>query len=113
VGILLSILILTILIFLIVHWIVHISMVKNEGCKYGWGTFKRFKKEFDKYEWNNHGYSSSLFNYCEGGYIHADIYKFNNKGMIMRDPFSYLLSKIYIRKHCSYVKPKRNVVKWK
>jgi hypothetical protein len=96
----------------VITWGVHITMVKGEGCEYGWGTYEQFKREFDKCNWHNGSYGEALVDYDKGGYIHASIYKFNNKGMIMRDPFSYWATCLYIRKHHRIIKPKRNTVNW-
>jgi hypothetical protein len=104
------------LIFSMIIWGVHISMIRNDGCAYGWATYSKFKREFNKYTWNfDYIFTDSLFNYPEGGYLHASIYRFNNKGMIMRDPVSYLLSALYIRNYIkrNYKIPnKKNVVEW-
>lgn len=95
-------------------------MMKEDSYKYsnGWGNYKKFKKEFNKYEWDlDNTFTDSLFNYSQGGYLHASIYRFDNKGMIMIDPISYLLSVIYINKYIrkhriKIVKIKKEIIKW-
>jgi hypothetical protein len=103
------------LFILLITWGVHISMVKGEFCPYGWATYSKFKREFDKYNWEwDKCFENSLFDYPSGGYIHASIFKFDYKGMIMRDPFSYFLSALYIRRYIrKNIKPyRKDKVKW-
>jgi hypothetical protein len=100
---------------LTIGWGVHISMVKGENIPQGWASFKKFKREFDKYNWQWDGFwNNSLFNYSQGGYLHASIFKFDHKGMKMTDPISFLLSCLYIRKYIrTQIKPyRKDMVKW-
>jgi hypothetical protein len=111
-----TLIIIAFMIFLVVSttWLVHISMVKGEDCDYGKGDFKAFKREFDKYNWSNDGFfENSLFDYHNGSKLHASIYKFNHKGMIMNNPIEYFKSVIHIRRYCKkHFKPKKNIVDW-
>lgn len=100
-----------------VDWLVHISMVKENGKAYGWASYKRFVEEFDKVDWKpDELFSGSLFskeNYSHKDKIHANIIQFNNKGMIIYDPFSYLLTKFYIKKWIKQNRPINKVKEWR
>ena len=92
-----------------VMWSVHIEMNKENGMPYDWCTFKRFKKEFDKYR--NHpqlekgafgGESIFLYgaNCSHIVYLHASIIEFNGKCMILypHSYFWYCIWKWYFNK---------------
>ncbi|MGM0409113.1 MAG: hypothetical protein ACQEQF_00005 [Bacillota bacterium] len=92
------------IILIILDWLTHISMVRNNTEKYGWSNFNKFKEKFEEY--NMIEYEDELFN---GSYIryknryedfckvHADIIMFDNKGMILGF-ISYIKFKLFIMK---------------
>jgi hypothetical protein len=91
-------------IILLATYLSHISMNKEEGVPYGWGTYKQFLKLYNKYTWvANENFRWSLFskeriNYWENtGYLHASIFKFNNKCFIFYNPISYFRAVLLIR----------------
>ncbi|GLI82536.1 hypothetical protein ANABIO32_02230 [Rossellomorea marisflavi] len=105
-------LILIIALFSLVPWLAHISMVQGSGLDYGWTNYNTFIKVFDKYEWTNDPvYKNSLFHDEDGSRIHANIYRFGHKGMIMRSPVDYYRSVFHIKKQYNEVKPK-NKIDW-
>lgn len=79
-------------------WIVHISMVKEQTTQYGWAGHKKFIEQFHKAEWEYQPYwRKSLFGKeYEKDQYHANIFKFNSKGMIINNPVSYLIVKLYV-----------------
>lgn len=89
-------------------WLAHVMMVRDEGIDYGWASYDRFKKEFNKVDWRyEEDFKRSLFGHEERltftnrDMYHAGVIKFNYKGMIMYDPISYFMSGLYVR---SYIK---------
>src|SRR5690606_27286010 len=95
-----------------VNWFIHIHMTVSYSDQYGWSGYSRFKQKFSEYEWRcENGYRYSLFANGYTNEVHASIIKFDNKGMVMIDPVSFLLTQLYVRK---YIKNnyKKNVVKW-
>lgn len=103
-----------------ISWSVHISMTRSSTKRYGygWASFKKFKREFDKIEWE---YKSIWKNSLFGNYLtlsssqfHASIIEFNTKGMIMRTPLDWYLAKRYVKKHIknNFLPPKPPKVKW-
>lgn len=99
-----SIFTLLVLIFIIANWFLHLSMMNDDKCMiYGWGTYKKFKREFEKYEYEyDENFKRSLFSYNRGdAYLHANIIKFKDIGMKICDPISYLFVVIIIYKHCN------------
>lgn len=90
----------TLFILLIVDWIIHISQTKCFSKHYGYGSFKDFRKQFQKYNWSN----DNVFRYglwdrenkCE---FHASIVKFNDIGMILKNPIDWLLVRIFVFKY--------------
>lgn len=98
----LLIFVMCILIVLSVGWVVHISQVNDFTMENGWAGYKVFKREFEKIDWkHDKRFSRSLF---EKGRLHetechANIIQFNDKGMKMHNPFSYLLAMIHIQRY--------------
>ncbi|MDT0160387.1 hypothetical protein [Bacillus sp. AG4(2022)] len=83
------------LVLILVAWVVHIFMVKDHCKVSGKASYRNFKREFAKHKWEIREFKDSLFS-DTGGYIHADVFKFNDKGMYMKDPVSYVLCKLHI-----------------
>lgn len=96
----------SIAIFLI-GYLTHISMCKDQDLPYGYGTFKDFIREFNKYNnWIIKSYEGSFFSegddwekYC----IHADIIMFDGKIMILY-PISYFKFKVWSKKKWKQMK---------
>ncbi len=89
------------LLLLIASWFAHISMVVDE-CPRGWGTFKAFKSEYSKREWNREEkFGRGHFGkegYPYQNYIWADIIKFGGVGMVLY-PWSFIAFKIWELEH--------------
>ena len=92
-----------IIIFLIIFFCIYISSLCVTilmSHKYGWGTYKKFKKEFNKIEtktWENDGFFSLSSGYSKTKIL-ASMVQFNNIGMIF-DPITWILVLIFIRKY--------------
>jgi hypothetical protein len=90
------------IVFSCVFWTTHIGMVKENVNEYGYANFKTFLNEFNKYDWVRQDHWE--YSYFGTGdeynkyYIHADIIKFNGKGMILY-PHSYIQFKIWSYKN--------------
>jgi hypothetical protein len=87
-------------IFTGVSWFVHIEMTTGNTLKHGWGSYSTFKYHFAQYEWSNENghYKGSLWNREEGCEYHASIIKIGGVGMLINNPFSYILVVIYMWK---------------
>jgi len=74
---------------------------KDQDLPYGYGSFKDFIREFNKYNnWIVKSYKGSFFsegNDWERYYINADVIKFDGKVMILY-PISYFKFKIWSKK---------------
>jgi len=82
-----------------VPWLGHISMTNGDTQRSGWGSYKKFKENWNKYEWKRlKSHPKSFENEEAKCYFHASIIKFEDKGMKIRDPISYWLVKRYVRK---------------
>ena len=92
-------------ILFLADYLTHISMCKNQDLPYGYGTFKDFIREFNKYNnWIVKSYEGSFFSGQEKNIdewlkyrIHADTITFDGKTMILY-PISYFKFKIWSRK---------------
>ena len=107
------------LILFLVPWIVHLDMSKGErDCEaIGYGNFNTFIKEFNKINWEfDCEFEKSLFLRKEKSKIHATIFKFNNKVMIMRSPVDYhraeRYAKQYIKNNFSHKSKINKNYKW-
>jgi hypothetical protein len=84
------------------NYLTHIDMAKEE-CpdKYANGNFTQFMREFANRSWRRQNkWRYSYFGIGDDylvNYIHADIIKFGEVGMIL-DPWSYLRYKIWLGK---------------
>lgn len=96
---------------LFANWVTHISMVKGECSRYGWGNYRKFKEQFNKVEWERDSHHPYSFFGKNGrhDHIHADIIRFNGDGMIL--PFiSYIRYSAFIA--MNKYKVTRETVKW-
>ncbi|MET3505474.1 hypothetical protein [Halalkalibacter oceani] len=108
------------LIVSIISWSVHISMVKEQPEEYGYATFKKFKKEFDKCRWEIQGYHGktianfALWDMRDGSKFGASIIQFQHKGMIMNNPLCWMRAVLYAKKTYDSLNMKKtkNTVKW-
>lgn len=99
IAILLPIIIL-ILSFSLVYYTTHIDMTKSRTKIYGYGTYSKFLREFNKYNWQQGDYfESSLFDGKNNCQIHASIIEFDGIGMIMRTPLDYFLAVMFVRRY--------------
>jgi hypothetical protein len=95
------------------------SMTKSEYHRCGYGNFKKYKREFNKY---NNWTTNSLFpNSLFGGgdfderlnyYLHASIIKFDGKGMVLWNPIRASLYRRSVIKKMIVAKIKKERVVW-
>ncbi len=97
----------------LILWVVHISMTKEDvhSKSWGWGSYSLFLREFNKMkDWRSESWGYSLFcgnGYPRDGYLHASVIRFNQTGMVIRDPISYLRVQLFIRRYIGK-KPRHN-----
>lgn len=111
-----DILVTVILFFIIIQtfqWIIHIEMTTKNSYNWGWASYRKFKKEFEKHEFEK----QSKGNYIDGkskSQICSSIIKFNyGKGMVISDPVSWTLVHIYLNKMFQEPKEKKQKrIKW-
>ena len=121
---LIIILILVICMCTLPSWGTHVSQVKTFTPKYGYANYRQFRREFDKREgkWTQlEGFDKSL-KACDHEVqtletsIHANIFTFNNIGMIMSNPLYYWLAiwhiRQYIKKNFPKTKEKIRLHQW-
>ncbi len=115
-GILLAVLFVFGFLIFIAFWFGRIKMTTEYTNKYGWGSFNKFKKEYNKCKWsidanyNCFYHAKSRFDYPSDSELHASIIKFNGKGMLL-DPISMLRASSYMRKF-EPPKQKKEKIKW-
>ena len=82
-------------------WESHLRQTKTYTTQYGWGSFDKFKEEFDKCNWEwKPTWKYSLFDYDSDSEIHAGIIKFNGDGMLL-NPIDYVRARLYVKKYIS------------
>ena len=101
----------------------HIIICRDQDLPYGYGTFKDFIREFNKYNnwkiesynnWKIESYKGSFFGKgddWERYYIHAGIIIFDGKTMILY-PISYFKFKIWSKKKWKEMKGIKKI-SWK
>lgn len=100
-------------------WLIHVVITLRESVhRYGWATYSTFKKEFSKIEWRYdvNFYTREIELRGDGSRINDFSYKLDLKDMIIRDPVSYFLSRMYIRWHTKKYKIHRRKavkIKWR
>ncbi|WP_310877020.1 hypothetical protein [Priestia megaterium] len=88
-------------------------MTKLEQIPYGKAGYRKFKREFKKREW-------SKMKNIEGGLesenskLHASMFIFDGKGMMIHNPISYSLCKLKQKRQYKRLERKEslNKVKW-
>ncbi|BDR74246.1 hypothetical protein K144316041_p20850 (plasmid) [Clostridium tetani] len=104
--------ILTVLIVVfLIDYLTHISLCKDQDLPYGYGTFKDFIREFNKYNnWTVKSYEGSFFSGQEKNIdewpryrIHNSIIMFDGKIMILY-PISYFKFKVWGKKKWKQMK---------
>ena len=81
--------------------LVHKDMTISSTKMWDYGTFELFKTEFKKRQWDSRGWSTSLFDYSTDSCIHADIIKFNGKGMVLKRK-DYIKFKKFMQEQTEY-----------
>lgn len=78
---------------------VHVYMTKTSTINSGRADFKTFKKHFDSFDWvDSKMYKESLFDRNDKATkIHANIFMFNGKGMVMKNHIAYNKAKKLIK----------------
>lgn len=92
-------------------YIINISMAISDGSGYVWGSYRKFKEQYMKYNWEIE-YSDKCFfmdrsRFDYGSKLHAGICVFGGKGMLL-DPVSMVLSSIFMIKQ----QKTKEKVKW-
>jgi len=99
-----------------IFWLTHLDMVKIRSESYGFGSFKKFKEQFQKYQWKpQERFQTSLFGTnhscsCETK-IHASIIKFEGVGMLLY-PWDYFRVVMFVRKFIKTNYPPKTKHKW-
>lgn len=102
--------------FLLIEWSVHISMTKEDSKKYGWGNYKKFIREFNKYNWDDKGWNigkphnPSFWDRENKCKLHADIIKFNDIGMVINNPIDLQRVKKHMKQY--YIEKYNPIHKW-
>lgn len=96
----------------LIPWQVHKSQVKNHCHTYGYANYQKFIEEMNKHKWEQRGWKDSLFDYQNKSEIHASVFKFEDKGMIMRTPVDYFRASVFIKKYIGETFNKKNIIKW-
>ncbi len=99
---------------LTVNWRVHIQMVKDNTDNYGWGNYNSFVREFRKQNWTfNKIWNESLFDRDNNSEIHANIFKFNGKGMILPF-FDYMKATKFVKEYIkeNFISNSKETVNW-
>jgi hypothetical protein len=89
------------LIIITIGWAVHVSMTKTNSREWGWGGYYDFIREFKKYKWDTEDglYKGSYWDRNNNCKYHAQIIKINGIGMIIRNPFEYMLVVLFMRRY--------------
>lgn len=107
---------LSIILWKIGDWLVHVSQVKDSSSVYGWGNYQKFIREFEKCEWDNEDgeYKYSMWDRERGAKFHASIIEFNNIGMIINNPIDYVRVDMYVKKFYKnkFGVKKKNIHTW-
>jgi len=118
IEIIITLIIMSIFVFIgtqCLEWSSHIDIVKSYTEKYGWSSFKTFKKNFDATEWtdmdNDKYYVSRYLNKNLISKTSQYIFKFNNIGMIMKTPLAFFRARRYIIKYKKAMN-KKELYKW-
>ena len=108
------------IVLVFIDWLTHLSMTKESVTYAGWAGYRKFKKHFNEVDWewdNNYKYSLFSMKYRINEY-HANSIIFNNNGMLIHNPISYILVKMYVHRYIKKhfrpkkSKPKKIKVKW-
>jgi hypothetical protein len=104
----------------LINWLAGQIQTIAETKTWGIGTYKKFKREFDKYKWNSedgfcnwHPFIVSMWCREHGCKLHAGIVEFGGKGMILM-PVSLLLACVYVFKYQrkESITQKKKYVRW-
>lgn len=106
-SVILIIFLFTFLLLIIPDWLSDIKITKENSSYCAWGTYKNFLIEFNKRKWelsfmqcldcadqerdNDLHTPSTVF--LDGGII-----RFDNAGMLMRNPISHIRMKLYVKR---------------
>lgn len=88
----------------LVNWLTHIMITKGNVKIYGWGSFNKFKREYNKHNWDYENITNEF--YCfhfdrsrwersTESTLHASIVIFDGKGMLL-DTISMILVSIWL-----------------
>ena len=92
-------------------WIGHVYLTKEYRKDYGTASYRKFKSEFDKYDWKLKKFfiGENLYDTAETCEVDPKglIITFQQSSMIINNPVSFLLTKRYIHKHIKVNKNKK------
>ncbi|EGL17730.1 MULTISPECIES: hypothetical protein [unclassified Paenibacillus] len=108
------VIIITVAAFVSTDWLTHITMTKSHTDTYGYGSYTQFVKQFDKYAWSHESFGNgeSLWNREYSCEFHANIIKFESKGMILKSPFALYRAKRYVKRYCKETLGLIRYIKW-
>jgi len=89
------------LFWIIIEYVLHRNVTKRSFDRYGKANFKRFKEEFEKFDWYYNPKSDKLYG-KSGEYeskIYSDTYEFNDKGMLISNPIEFFRVKYFLRRY--------------
>lgn len=106
-----------IILYLFCIWFAHIMAVMDEGVEYGWAGYRKFKREFLKYNWSDMEDGGVCDFESDYSMCSNNVVFFSDKGMILCTPFDYYMAVRCVARYKSKEKKKvkvvkLNVVKW-
>ena len=100
----------------LVEWLIHISLTRDFRNVYGLTTYRRFKQEFNKYEWQLEDMliGKNLVDENKTCDIHdnAAIITFDGAAMIINNPVGFYLTKRFVKKKVKQMKSPKVKYKW-
>lgn len=104
----------TIVVYYLMDWQAHIKETKRDVQNYGYAGYRSFNREFESTEFQLYIHEC-LSNKEESTRLVGNRYIFNTKGMIMRDPISFIITQLKIHykvKELKRASHGKNTVKW-
>lgn len=86
---------------------VHQEVTIKNSDTWGYGTYKTFVKEVEKRDWDRkNDWPESYFHSPSDSRVHASIFRFNGKGMVL-GYWDYRKAEKYLKKNSLQVKSKK------
>lgn len=105
------------LFFVTFIWIIDVYVTKGDSYKYGWASYRTFRREYSKYDWKltYEMLTTSLTSESGNNRISSITYSANFSGvdMIINNPIGYIFTKLFIWKEFKrFNKREVEKVKW-